>query len=197
MMRAVPSTCKVSHRNTLRWCNAMNMSRFTALLRLWPLILAILCLAPWRSVHAQVTEQGLARSPKVGLRVANNDGSRHRPDPILPLLERMRPYGKVRTPVAKLLERIKHNQDSVDRLWDTLEQILPYHYMQKNEQSKPLDMSWLKTRIVEIQYAESAYGNVSLRPGSDECHFRIEWSEHEGYNAAGTLAPKRHTAPKR
>ncbi len=175
----------------------MSALQFTELFRLWPLILVILCLTPFRSVHAQVTEQGLARSPKVGLRVANNDGSNHRLAPLLPLLERVRPDGKARLTVAEFLERIKHNRDSVDRLWDSLEVMLPFHYMQENEHSTPFDMAWLKSRTIEYQYAESAFGDVSLRPGSDDYNFRIYWSKNKVFNADGTLAPKSPAAPKR
>ncbi len=197
MRRTVPSTCKVSHRNTLRWYLSISALQFTELLRLWPLILVILCLTPFRSAHAQVTEQGLARSPKVGLRVANNDGSNHRLAPFLPLLERVRPDGKARLTVAEFLERIKHNRDSVDRLWDSLEVMLPFHYMQENDYSTPFDMAWLKSRTIEYQYAESAFGDVSLRPGSDDYNFRIYWSKNKVFNADGTLAPKSPAAPKR
>ena len=161
------------------------------------LILVCLLIATLYSAQAQVTEQGLARSPKVGLRIANNDGSKHRPAVLLPLLERYRPHGRSRITVAELFKRIEHDKDSVDRLWDSLEWMLPYYYMMQPGYCKPYDMEWLKTRKVEIEYAESCFGYVSLRPGSDDYHFRIYWSEHENYSATGTLAPKRSAAPRR
>ena len=156
-----------------------------------------LLIAPLYTAQAQVTERGLARSPKVGLRIASNDGSVHRPEVLLPLLERYRPHGKSRITVAELFKRVEHDKDSVDRLWDSLEVMLPFYYMMQPGYCKPFNIEWLKTRSVEIEYAESCFGYVSLRPGSDDYHFRIRWSDHEGYNLSGTLAPQRSVAPKR